>query len=955
MSGMLAVILSTTIVLYLYNISLLVKCYRKKHNIVIAAGIGLPIVVMFVLTTFHLFVLNVEGFPLFIHWLAAPLQLLLASTLVWGTRVTIGKVCLSLEEMIDNQFLQDVLDAIPNPVFYKDADGTYRGCNTAFERAMGVARSEIINKSVGEIYADERAELYRQKDDELTKTGGEQVYEMRLKYADGTNHYVVVHKALYTKSDGVTQGIVGAMLDVTRARHAAEMAQDSYDLLDNIIETLPHPIFVKDDQHRMIMVNSAACEFSGLKREHWIGRTDDELFTPELARQHYESENEALATNKVMASEEVLTDLNGVSHNIMTRKRAFTRANGSRIIVGILVDITEHKKAVEELRLSTEVWQNTFDSIAEAITVHDREGHILRANRAAVQFAGLQLDNMLGTTCNNAFQCGLSQETCHLRHCLSKGVSGSIQIFDEGSGRYLENSLFPFRGEDGLVDGYVHIVRDRTEKVLRDAEMIRLYAAMEQTTTMVVIADRDGNIEYVNPTFTKNTGYSSEDIVGKNFSLFSLAEHSMSPERLREIKAAVMKGKAWSGTLRTTRKNEETYWARLTVSPIHDDNGNIISFLSTSEDISREVETHQQLVQAEKMAAVGTLAAGVAHEFKNYLGGIIGDASFALDTIEDTPDIDIAKDTLANIIDMGERANDVAMSLLTYSKTKDDEFGFEDLRSIVQHTVELVDREMRSRSVQLVTYLEEVPLVRVSPGKLQQLLLNLIINGAQAIGTDGVITVALGSDSKSVNVNVGDSGPGIPAQNLSKVFDPFFSTKGVWGKDDKKNTGTGMGLAICRNIALEHGGDLTVRSIEGLGTTFTLTLPIANEELRPALTPDSLLSRRILLFTLDKKLLSHYFADACRAGAELTAADDLDSVYDRIREIAHLVVCDGAFPGKIEMSRLVKHCDDIGIPCLVINLAGLEYQMTGMLSESAARFSRLPDFEQILEHMPVTA
>ncbi|MCK4452586.1 MAG: PAS domain S-box protein, partial [Anaerolineae bacterium] len=397
-------------------------------------------------------------------------------------------------------------------------------------------------------------------------------------------------------------------------------------------------------------------------------------------------------------------------------------------------------------------------------------------------------------------------------------------------GKRRDGELFPITvsasrvvDDEGKVIAQMASHRDVTERKRAEQELRKLSAAVIQSANMIVITDLNGIIEYVNPQFSQLTGYSLVEAVGKPVSI--LKSGKQGSEFYRDLWQTIKSGKAWTGKLQNRRKDGDIYWERKTITAIFDENNRIVNFLSIGEDITTEIIAQQKLVEADKMSAVGMLAAGVAHEFKNYLAGIVGNASFALTELEEEGGLQLAYETLSKIVEYGEKANDVAMSLLSYSKARPEEVNQEDLKKIVRSTIGLVEKEMKNLSIEVVTYFEEVPEVEVSTSKIQQLLLNLLINAQHAIKSKGVITIALLAESDRVMIKVGHTGVGISPENLSKIFDPFFSTKGVWGKDEL--VGTGMGLAICRNIAREHGGDLTAESVVGVGTTFTLTLPVS--------------------------------------------------------------------------------------------------------------------------------
>jgi signal transduction histidine kinase len=247
-------------------------------------------------------------------------------------------------------------------------------------------------------------------------------------------------------------------------------------------------------------------------------------------------------------------------------------------------------------------------------------------------------------------------------------------------------------------------------------------------------------------------------------------------------------------------------------------------------------ETQAQLVQSEKMSAIGQLAAGVAHELNNPLGGILGYAQFALEkmkkagTGETKPkDQERYIRYLTDIEAQARRCKNIVQNLLRFSRSsRTTEFEEVDVNQVIQETRTFVEHQLMMNQVTLVTRLDDkLPLIHGNTGQLQQVFTNLIINALHASPPETEITIttrfspALGEFGGAVEMKVIDQGAGIPQENLSKIFEPFFTTKEV-GK------GTGLGLSVSYGIVKEHGGEIRAESEVGQGTTFTIVLPLQN-------------------------------------------------------------------------------------------------------------------------------
>jgi signal transduction histidine kinase len=230
----------------------------------------------------------------------------------------------------------------------------------------------------------------------------------------------------------------------------------------------------------------------------------------------------------------------------------------------------------------------------------------------------------------------------------------------------------------------------------------------------------------------------------------------------------------------------------------------------------------QQLAQAQQLTAIGELASTVTHEFNNVLMTVLNYAKMGLrHKDEATRDKAFQK-----ILAAGERANRITNSVLGMARNRSDSFEPTDLGKLVEESLVLLEREMRKYRISVETNLAEVPAARAIGNQIQQVLLNLLTNARQSMSEGGRIIISLSHDGAkdTVDLSIRDTGSGIPADKLHHIFDPFFSTK--TGPDSSGKGGTGLGLATCRDIVERHQGRIRVESKVGVGTAFTIRLPV---------------------------------------------------------------------------------------------------------------------------------
>ena len=255
--------------------------------------------------------------------------------------------------------------------------------------------------------------------------------------------------------------------------------------------------------------------------------------------------------------------------------------------------------------------------------------------------------------------------------------------------------------------------------------------------------------------------------------------------------------------------------------PVSDEKGNLLYLIEYVKDITEEQRLQEQLVQSEKLAGIGILASGVAHEINNPLSGIIGMAEIALE--EEDPFK--KKDYLTDILTCGQRIAEIVNGLRSYSRTaKREELGAVDLQEILETSLKMVQLATKSAFVDVIKKYQPIEKIKANPGEIQQVFTNLITNAFQAMnGKENKLTLSSRSLKDFVEIKVGDNGVGIPPPYLKKIFDPFFTTK-------KMGEGTGLGLNIVYRIVTKHEGTIEVESTEGVGTLFTLKFPKWRDE-----------------------------------------------------------------------------------------------------------------------------
>ena len=365
----------------------------------------------------------------------------------------------------------------------------------------------------------------------------------------------------------------------------------------------------------------------------------------------------------------------------------------------------------------------------------------------------------------------------------------------------------------------------------------RAIASLVQGLCITDPAQPDNPIVYVNDSLLQITGYAREDVIGRNCRFLQGPETA--PEATDRVRSSIREGLPCLVELLNYRKDGSPFWNGLSISPLRDAFGRVAHFVGVLTDVSPLKLMEQQFHQAQKMDAVGQLAAGVAHDFNNLLTIISGYSELLLGML---PANDPKWEAVTAISDAGERAAALTRQLLFFSRRAVLETKMLDLNDVVKETAKLL-RRMIGADVSLTTVLDpNISRIKIDPGQMGQVLMNLAINARDAMPLGGRITIETSEveldeayaarhsqckPGRFVKLTVGDNGCGMTPEVKAHVFEPFFTTKGP-GK------GTGLGLATVYGIVKQSGGNIELYTEPGDGTTFEIYLPALDDPLSPS-------------------------------------------------------------------------------------------------------------------------
>jgi|GEM_PF-390397 len=438
------------------------------------------------------------------------------------------------------------------------------------------------------------------------------------------------------------------------------------------------------------------------------------------------------------------------------------------------------------------------------------------------------------------------------------------------------------------------MVQERTQALARVNErLLTLVDALERAGEGIEITDPQARFIYVNPAWEKLTGYSRTEVAGKSPSLL---RSGTLPEAFYEaIWQRILSGEVYTGAFAAKRKDGTLFDQELTVWPVRNREGEIVHIVGLRRDVTEKIRTEHALRISERMASVGTLAAGIAHEINNPLTYVLISLRFAQAELEglDNGGRPQIREALERALEGAERVSAIVKELRVFSRPNDRTLTAIDPRRVLDSALRLVDNDIRHRA-HLVRDFRAVPDVLGNDARLSQVFLNLLVNAVQALEScareQSEITVRTSTDDQGFAViEIGDTGVGIAPEHLQKIFDPFFTTKPV-------GLGTGIGLSICHGIVKSMNGVIEVDSKLGRGSVFRIRLPSAPEDARatPASTATGPRLRagarlRILIVDDDQRVaeamrqtLSNHevtLADGAASGLRALEAAEYDAIF----------------------------------------------------------------------------
>ncbi len=589
----------------------------------------------------------------------------------------------------------------------------------------------------------------------------------------------------------------------------------------------------------------------------------------------------------------------------------YQRDDRGRVVgfTSVIADVTDQMNMKNQLNEQVAFLQTLIDTLPHPIFYKDTRGRYLGCNQAFEAYIGIARNQLIGKTVYDV----APRQLADVYHAADAALFASrehqsyeaqVQYADGTLRSVIFNKAVFFR-EDGSPGGLVGAMVDISERKRAEAEREMLSKAIEQSPEMVIMTDLEGKIHYVNAAFERISGYPRSEALGKTPAIVKSDVHDAG--HYQRIWNTLKAGKQWSGRMTNRRKDGSLFEVEATIVPVQRNNGKVTDYLSVERDISRELLREKQMQQAQKMEAIGTLAAGIAHDFNNILSAIVGYTDIALLGMPaDSPN----RAHLKKVLKAGDRAKSLVNQILAFSRAQEKEARPVAIQIILKEVLKLLQATLPS-TISIHPNLKSKAAILADPTQIHQVIMNLCTNAAHAMREKGgTLTLklephtidaerAVGSEvlaaGEYVKLVVRDSGEGMPAPVLERIFDPFYTTK-------KPGEGTGMGLAVVHGIVAECGGAIVVHSEPGQGTTFEILLPVIDEEQDVHSSEDFALpmgNERILFVDDEPNIVDISVHMLESLGYDITGVTDSTEAFDlfaRSPDAYDLVITDMTMP-----------------------------------------------------------
>lgn len=736
--------------------------------------------------------------------------------------------------------LRNIIESYPDPLFVKDASLRMVLCNSAHSRSVGMepsatyGRTDIENGWDAELVLGNPAKNIPgwQKDDLAALDGATvRVPAVPSNVGDEIRYFDALRMPLRDE-EGTVTGIIGIGRDITERKRAEEELREAKEFAENLINTANVMIVGLDTEGRVTIFNQAAEAVTGYSRSEILGRKWFETVVPQACYPDvWPQFQNVLKEGDTGSFKNPILTKSG-QERLITWRNSVIRSGGSmKGTLSFGIDATERLRAEKDLAWERKLFTMLMDHLPVYIYFKDRESRFIRTSRSHARALGLSDPaEALGKTDADFYAPdhagkALEDEMTVIRTGKPLVDIEERETYPDRPDAWVITTKMPLRDEAGEIVGTFGITHDITKRKHLEEHNQALVTLVEAAEDAIVGLDLNRRITVWNKGAERIYGYSADEMIGTATSRLIPPELE---EEARLMRERIQRGEALEHFETTRlRRDGSRIDVSLTLSAIRDEAGRIVGMASVARDITKQKALQEQLGRVQRLETVAMLAGGIAHRFNNiamavtgYLDMVKSCAGLPLSVAAHLEGVSKGVQKMVEIIDRlqsltGHRGSAIALRL-------------EDLAAGL---LPWFEKRIKEEGIEVVDELAESAAVLVEEPRMKLVLSSLISNALDSLLDRPVkrIRLTTGSSGNEAWFQVEDTGCGVSAEDLPRLFSPFFSRKGEWalpGSPQSKLKGVGLDLAIGTTTVSEYGGRIEVQSTAGVGSTFRVVMPI---------------------------------------------------------------------------------------------------------------------------------
>ena len=736
-----------------------------------------------------------------------------------------------------NQLLEAVMDNMPPLLYIKNLNGEFVDVNRAFEGAFNMKNEELLGATDRDLFDKDMADQYAAEDQRVIGSRQTISFQNEAKTINGNRNYLTTKFPLYDLNDQI-YAVCGMSMDITEQMRLFTQLEHSKKNLQSIIDHAPAVIYTRDLQGRFLLANENVSKLLQLPLNKIIGANSYDVMDSENADQHLLHEKLVVESGASQEFIEQFDQEDGVHHFLSVKYPLFDEHNEIYAVGGISTDITERFQLEQSVRISEQHMRLYREQNPLALIEWNPKLEVLDWNPAAEKLFGYSKEEAMGRGANELIVPEhLREYVDELRDALVTKSGGEASINQNvtktGQLIYCQWQNTPITNDSGAVIGIASLINDITDKQRIETELkaqeVELHSILNHIADGVITIDEVGTVLTFNHSAEILFGYDLDEVKGNNLTML-MPEPTRSQHRsflLRYLETGEAKVIGFNRVVTAIRKNGEAFSMRLSVAELPVSALGKRRFVGSCMDVTELEQRELQLRQVQKMEALGKLTGGIAHDYNNMLGVILGYVDLLEGKLKEPNLIRY----VAQIQKAGQRGASLTDKLLSFSRSKAIEPEVVDINQLLKEERDMLEKTLTPR-IALVLDLEVAPwLVQIDRGEFEDALLNLTVNAMHAIGGTGELKLstfnqALGAAAANefglpageyVLFSIDDNGAGMIPAVSARIFDPFYSTKG--------ENGTGLGLSQVYGFVQRSRGTIRVDSSPTIGTRFDLYFP----------------------------------------------------------------------------------------------------------------------------------